>query len=109
MEKVTNNQREEQIKPWQWKKGQSGNIAGRPKGKSMKEFAREYLNRMTEEERDTFMEGMDKETIWKMAEGNPEQKNENTGEIRIIVSKESAKANDINTEPISDTDGQPQV
>lgn len=60
-------------KPWLWKKGQSGNILGRPKGKTMKEWAREYMERMTDEERDEFMQGIPKEVIWKMAEGNPKQ------------------------------------
>lgn len=68
----------ENSKPWLWKKGQSGNILGRPKGKTMKEWARQYMERMTDEERDEFMEGIPKEIIWKMAEGNPETKQETT-------------------------------
>ena len=62
------------IKPYMWKKGQSGNIMGRPKGKTMKEYARQYLERMTDEERDEWLEGLDKEIVWKMSEGNPESK-----------------------------------
>jgi len=61
------------LAPFQWKKGQSGNIAGRPKGKTMKEYARELLERQTEEERQEFLHGLPKEIIWKMAEGNPKQ------------------------------------
>jgi len=64
------------ILPYMWKKGQSGNIMGRPKGKTMKEYAREYLARMTDEERDEWLEGLDKEIIWKMSEGNPKQDTE---------------------------------
>lgn len=66
----------EHLAPFQWKKGQSGNIAGRPKGKTMKEYARELLERQTEEERQDFLHGLPKEIIWKMAEGNPKQDTE---------------------------------
>jgi hypothetical protein len=58
--------------PHLWKKGQSGNILGRPKGKTMKEWARDYLERMNDDERDEFMEGIPKDIIWKMSEGNPQ-------------------------------------
>lgn len=58
-------------KPWLWKKGQSGNLKGRPKGKTLKEYTRDYLAKMTEEEREDFLDGLPKELIWKMSEGNP--------------------------------------
>lgn len=60
-------------KPWLWKKGQSGNVMGRPKGKTMKEYAREFLERMTDDERDEWLEGIPKEKIWEMSEGKPKQ------------------------------------
>ena len=61
------------LKPWLWKKGQSGNIMGRPKGKTMKEYARQYLERMTDEERDEWLDGINKDSIWEMSEGKPNQ------------------------------------
>lgn len=59
------------LAPWQFKKGQSGNPKGRHPGKSLKEFAKEYLAGLSDEERLSFFEGMNKADIWKMAEGNP--------------------------------------
>lgn len=44
---------------------------GRKPGKTLKEYARDFLSCMTDEERQEFMDGLPKETIWKMAEGNP--------------------------------------
>jgi hypothetical protein len=69
------------LAPFQWKKGQSGNPNGRPKGKTMKEYARLLLERQTEEERQEFLHGLPKEIIWKMAEGNPKQDLEHKGEV----------------------------
>ena len=44
---------------------------GRPKGQSLKEFWKQRLGLMTEEEKEIFSKQIAKEVIWKMAEGQP--------------------------------------
>lgn len=51
--------------------GSSGNLNGRPKGKTLKEWLKDKLQLMTEDEREAFLKGIPKEMQWKMAEGNP--------------------------------------
>lgn len=68
---------EKTYKPWQFKPGNPGG-PGRTPGKTLKEYSREYLAKMTEEERLEFMKGLDKMDIWKMAEGNPHQSQDAT-------------------------------
>lgn len=66
-------------RPWLYKKGQSGNPAGRPPGTfSLREYTKKKLASMTDEEREEYLEGLDKKTIWEMAEGKPDTKTDVT-------------------------------
>lgn len=72
---------------------------GRPLGQTMKEFARQYLMSMTDEEKVLFMKNVGDETVWKMAEGNPAQDNTHNveGKLIIEISKEIATKYDVST------------
>lgn len=71
-------------RPWLFRPGQSGNPGGRPKGsKSLKQFAKEYLESLPDDEKINYMKGLGKEIVWKMAEGNPKNDMELTGNLSI--------------------------
>lgn len=64
----------EHLQPWQFRPGQSGNLSGKPKGtKSLKEYAKEMLRGMTDEDKLIYLKGLDKDKIWEMAEGKAKQ------------------------------------
>lgn len=94
------------LKPWQFKPGQSGNPGGRPKGrKSLKTFAREYLESLSDEEKLEFLKGMDKIDIFKMAEGNPETKQETT----VIMPEPIAPTKPLNNEILTNNSVQEDI
>ncbi len=69
-------------RPWLYKKGQSGNPAGRPPGTfSLKEYAKKKLAAMTDEEREEYLDGIDKRIVWEMAEGKAKQDMDIKGEM----------------------------
>lgn len=72
---------------YRWQKGQSGNPAGRPKEKTLKEYAREFLANMSEQGRVDFLSSVDPDIVWKMAEGNFKQDIDFKGDIQSKIVK----------------------
>ena len=74
----------EHLKEYQFKKGQTGNAGGRPKG-SLKSYVASKLAKMTDKQKDAYLKSINKEFQWKMGEGNPHQTQENSGSTTIII------------------------
>lgn len=82
-------QRGYNIIPYRFKKGMSGNPAGRkPGSKSLKTFAREYLLSLTDDEKIEYLDTLPPSLVWQMAEGNPETKAKVTVETEHNFSDE---------------------
>lgn len=75
-----------QLPKYVWKKGKSGNPAGRPPGKTLKEFAREYLMSLPDDEKVEYLASLPAEIVWKVAEGNARSKR---GTINVITAGHS--------------------
>lgn len=69
------------LEAYKWKKGVSGNPNGRPKGPTLKEWVRQRLLEMDDDERADFLKTVPREVIWRMAEGMPKQETEVSGEL----------------------------
>jgi len=83
------------LAPYQFKKGQSGNPSGRRPGKSLREYAKEMIASMTDEERQEYLQGIDKKTIWEMAEGKAHQAiDHTTGGLPLILPATLIQKND---------------
>ena len=65
-----------------FKEGISGNLKGRPKGQSLKEYDREKFAKMSDEEKEKFLSKVAALERYKMAEGQPHQTSDSAIEIK---------------------------
>ena len=91
-------------------KNNLANPKGRPKGKTIKERVREWLETHPDD-MESFVKHFiekNKELAWQMLEGRPSQAIEGNPEnpLVITISKEIAEKNDINPESINNSDRQ---
>ena len=71
-----------QLRQYVFKPGNK--LGGRKKGKTLKEYSRDYLAKMTDEERIEFLNSIDPDMVWRMAEGNPNQNTDITSGGKVI-------------------------
>lgn len=88
----TDNQVPKQFLPYLWKKGQSGNPKGRPKGKTLKEFAKEYLMSLPDDEKVDYLASLPTDIVWKMAEGNPKSEVDTDVNLKVERLEDLVKA-----------------
>jgi len=72
------------LRGYQFQPGQSGNPGGKKKGtKSLKTFAREYLENLPDEEKVAFLAALPEELVFRMAEGNPHSSSDAKVEVTL--------------------------
>lgn len=87
------------------KEGHPG-MGGRPKGKTLKEYARDYYMLKTDEEKREYIEKLEEKKpgfAWTMAEGQPDTKTDITSAGLPIIQVAEAIANK-NVSPTSGTE-----
>jgi hypothetical protein len=91
------------LKDYRWKPGKSGNLKGRPKGPTLKEWARQFLLSLPDDKKLDFLKLMEPDVVWKMAEGSP-QTDITSGGDKIVPMPILGGATDVHTNDSSAKD-----
>ncbi len=83
------------LKEYQWKPGQSGNLKGRPKGRTLKEWAKLFLQELPDEQKLEFLKEIAPDTVWQMAEGRPKDTTDLNIEARLEVDNLAKKVKEL--------------
>lgn len=93
--------------------GNNANPAGRPKGKTLKEYQAQKFREMTDEQKEQWLKDnkVTADLIWRMSEGNPATQLEGNPEnpLFIQISKEVADKNGIDPKSKDNSEGQTPV
>ena len=63
----------EHLRQFRFLPGHKNISPGRPKEKTLKEYARQYLASLSDMERAKYLNSLHPSEVWRMAEGNPHQ------------------------------------
>lgn len=83
---------------------QSLNPNGRPRGKTLKEWAREKLMNMSDEQKEEFVKTLPKDILWRMAEGNPSTESDVNVKATLNITVPPAVAEAFNLKHDTNTD-----
>lgn len=78
--------------------GNSGNLNGRPPGKTLKEYQAEVFRSWTDEQKEKFLKKIQPSERWRMSEGNPQTDVTSKGEKLMPTPILGGIANEIYTD-----------
>lgn len=95
----------EHLRQFRFLPGHKNISPGRPKEKTLKEYARQYLASLSDMERAKYLNSLHPSEVWRMAEGNPHQTEDiTTGGKPIYLPAELLEKNELPQSTESDSE-----